>query len=163
MMTEPTFEIITFEEWRQNIVPLWPWNEDYRWIPIIHNPLGIMRYTGREIFEKVVQFPVVCKVDGEPAGYCCFYNISDTHIRTRGVYVDPKYRGRGLVKPMLEYGCSLFADNWNTFILIAREDNIDYWLKTWFDRKCEGYDWLPRMVNGEEQDIKITMLEKKFR
>ena len=157
------YRITTFEDWRQKIVPLWPWNTDYRWIPIIHNPLGIMRYTGQEIFEKVVQFPTVCVVNGKPAAYACFYNISDTHIRTRGVYVEPEFRGKRLVKPLLEFGCSLFNTNWNTFILLAREDNIDYWLKTWFDKKCDGYGFLPRLVDGKEVSPKITVLEKRFR
>ena len=96
------FQVIEFDEWRQRIQPLWPWETDWHWIPFLNTPFGQNQYTGLDTFKRVITFPVMCTVDGVPAAYTSVFNISDTHLRIRGVYTEPEFRGRGLVAPMLD-------------------------------------------------------------
>jgi hypothetical protein len=157
-------EIIPFNEWRRHIQPLWPWNTDWHWIPVIHNPHGMIQYAGEEAFERIIMFPVMCSVGGVPAAFTSVYNISDTHLRIRGIYVKPEFRGQHLVTPMLEWACNLFPDPWHTAIIYAREHNIDYFLNGWFDEKMPNYSSRRREVgDSQEVDYTITLMRKKFR
>lgn len=158
------YQILPFDEWRQRIQPLWPWNTDWHWIPIINNPYGMIQYRGLDAFRRIIQFPVMCTVDGTPAAYTNFYNISDTHVRLRGIYVEPEYRGHRLVGPMLDHAASLFPEPWHTAIGYYRNTNIEYFLKTWFDEQMPNYGWRRREVGDRtEGDYTITLLRKRFR
>jgi hypothetical protein len=157
------YKIVTFDEWRQQIQPLWDWNTDWHWIPIINNPYGMVQYHGVDTFVNTIVFPIMCTVDGVPAAYTNVYNISDTHIRIRGIYVEPEFRGQKLVSPMLDYAVSLFPDPWHTCIGYYRNTNIDYFLKIWFDEKVPGYEWRGREVGDrDEGDYSVTLLRKHF-
>lgn len=158
------FKVINFDEWRQHIQPLWPWNTDWHWIPIINNPYGMIQYAGYEVFKRMVMFPVMCTVDGEPAAFTSVYNISDTHLRLRGIYVKPEFRGQRLTVPMMEWACNLFPEPWHTVIIYGRSTNIDYYLKVWFDEQMPNYKWRKREVGDSyEGDYTITLLRKRFR
>ena len=158
------FEVISFEKWRQCIQPLWPWNTDYHWIPIYNNPYGMVQYRGQEVFDRMIVFPVMCTVDGEPAAFTQVYNISDTHVRIRGIYVDPKFRGQRLVNPMVTWAVNLFPEPWHTAIGYYRTNNVDYFKKVFFDGEVEEYGWRQRIVNGKrEGDYDIILLQKRIR
>ena len=158
-MTE--YHIIDFDLWREKIQALWPWNTDWHWIPIINNPYAMIQYRGLDAFRRVIQFPVMVTVDGTPAAYTNFYNISDTHVRIRGIYVEPEFRGKRLVGPMLDYAASLFPRPWRTVIGYYRNTNVDYFLKTWFDERMPDYGWRKREVGDRtEGDYTITLLRK---
>lgn len=158
------YEIIDFDDWRQRIQPLWPWNTDWHWIPIINNPYGMIQYAGSDVFKRVITFPVMCTVNGTPAAYTNIYNISDTHVRIRGIYVEPEFRGKRLVGPMLDWACSKFPEPWHTAIGYYRNTNVDYFLKVWFDERMPDYGWRKREVDNRiEGDYSITMLRKRFR
>ena len=155
------YHIISFDEWRQRIQPLWEWNSDWHWIPIINNPYGMVQYHGHSVFVRTIIFPIMCTVDGEPAAYTNIYNISDTHVRLRGIWVEPEFRGQRLVAPMLDYAVSLWPEPWHTCIGYYKPHNIDYFLKIWFDERIEWYDWRGR--EGADVSEDITLLRKRFR
>ena len=153
--------VIPFDEWRQHIQPLWPWQKDWHWIPIINNPYGMVQYTGVESFWRVITFPVMTMVDGEPACFTNIYNISDTHLRIRGIYCKPEFRGKGYVAPMLDWACQLFPEPWHTVIGYYRNMTADYFLKIWCDENMPGFGWRKRVVAGRvEGDYEIMLLTK---
>jgi GNAT superfamily N-acetyltransferase len=161
------FKVIDFDEWRQRMQPLWPWNNDWHWIPIINNPYGQIQYTGCEAFKRVIMFPVMCTVNGTPAAYTSVFNISDTHLRLRGVYTEPEFRGQGLVAPMLDWACNLFPEPWHTAIGYGRETSLDYFLKVWFDEVMPNYSSRRRYEHSAEDlsngDPTVTLMRRKFR
>ena len=157
------FKVIEFNEWRRRICPLWSWIDDWHHIPIINNPYGMIQYTGLDAFERMIVFPIMCTVDGVPAAYTNVYNISDTHIRIRGIYVEPEFRGRRLVAPMLDYACGLFPEPWHTLIGYYRTTTAD-WCKKELHHVEAGHDWRHRSGNGTAlAEYKIILLERKYR
>ena len=158
------YQILSTEEWRQRIQPLWPWNTDYHWIPLIDNPFGMMQYAGREVFTKVIVFPVMATVDGEPAAYTYVHNISDTHLRTRGVYVEPKFRGKGdLIGPLLDYACFLYPEPWHT-VLSYYQTRTSKWAMRKQNFGVTAHQWRKRIVNGKPvDDYEIILLARRFR
>jgi len=95
--------------------------------------------------------------------YTSVYNISDTHLRLRGIYTEPEFRGQHLVTPMLEWACNLFPEPWHTVIIYAREYNLDYFLGGWFDEQMPNYSSRQREVNESFENYTITLLRKKYR
>ena len=157
------FKIITFDEWRQRIQPLWSWIDDWHHIPLINNPYGMIQYTGQEAFKRIITFPIMCTVDDEPAAYTNIYNISDTHIRVRGIYVEPKFRGQHLVAPMIDFACKLFPQPWHTVIGYYRTNTAD-WAKKELEHTETDHGWRHRIVNGKPVDeYQIILLKRKFR
>lgn len=157
------FKVIDFDEWRQRIQPLWNWIDDWHHIPIINNPYGMIQYTGLEAFKRIITFPIMCTVHGIPAAYTNVYNISDTHIRIRGIYVEPEFRGRRLVAPMLDFACELFPEPWHTVIGYYRTTTVD-WCKQELDHVEIGHEWRNRMVDGKAVDeYQIILLGKQYR
>ena len=156
--------IITFNEWRQRIQPLWPWNTDWHWIPVMDNPFGMVQYTGLEAFRRIIVFPVMTTVDGEPAAYTFVHNISDTHLRTRGVYVEPEFRGKAdLIGPMLDWVCHLYPEPWHT-LLSYYQTRTSKWAKRKQGFEELGHGWRYRVVNGRTVgDYQIILLQRRFR
>lgn len=123
-MAEIKCRIITTEEWRKAIIQLWDWNEDYHWVPLFHNAMGLVQYTGAELFERLIVFPIQVEVDGVPAGWVKAWNISDTHVRIQGFYVKPEFRGLGLFFKLYEYACSLWPTPWAWSVQHCRADTL---------------------------------------
>jgi hypothetical protein len=161
------FKVIDFDEWRQRMQPLWPWNTNWYWLPIINNTYGQIQYTGHEAFTRVIMFPVMCTVDGTPAAYTSVFNISDTHLRLRGVYTEPEFRGQRLVAPMLDWACNLFPEPWHTAIGYGRETSLDYFLNVWFDEVMPNYSSRKRieheLVDSRSDEPTATLMRRKFR
>lgn len=159
-----SFDVIDTERWRKAMTELWPWNYDHRWIPLFNNPYGMVQYLGSEVFDRVLMFPVEARVDGEPAGWTCIYNVSDTHVRIRGVYVKPEFRGMGIAPQMLDYACSLWPEPWHTCIGYYRTDTLEHFKRVWGLEEMPGAGWREREVPGQQiSDYNIILTRKRFR
>ena len=125
----------------------------------------MVQYTGREIFEKLLVFPIEVRVDDDPAGWACVYNISDTHIRSNGIYIKPKYRGLKLGVKLYEYACSIWPDPWHTCLAYFRTGNVDYFMREWKASKFKDYDWRARVITKDNivDDYEIILVYKRFR
>jgi len=159
---ELSFKIISFEDFRIAMQQLWPWQEKHIWIPFISNPTGIIQYYGKELFEKIITFPVAAILDGKEIGWTSTYNISDTHIRVRGLYVKPEYRGMHVGPKMLDYSLSLWPKPWNTCIGIWRKEAFEKLEKYWRLTKYPDQEFKPWMGDGYKYLTDIVIGYKKF-
>lgn len=161
-------ETIPFEKWREKIWPLWPQARFPEEISPIDNTYGIMTYVGREIFEKVLLFPIEMKLDGKAIGWTSIYNISDEDVRIRGLYVLPEFRGRGLGYRLCDHAISLWPEPWRRCFGFWRTTAFPSLEKNWGLRRCPGYE--PRTIrvpkNGglaKVDDYQIVWGVKEFR
>lgn len=122
-----------FELWREEIAPLWAMQGAYRFIPPIMNGHGQIQYIGREMFSRMLMFPVAAEYEGERIAWTSAYNISDEAIRIRGIYVLPEYRSNGIGRAMVEYAMSLWPTSWRRCLLYARESNVGRYEKWGFE------------------------------
>lgn len=102
-------------------------------VGLLNNPFNIIQYTGREIFDKVLCFPTALKLsNGQLVSWTCPFNISDTTIRMRGIYVHPDYRKNGYARIMIDEALSLWPKGWNRCIVNAWHDKIEFYKKLGF-------------------------------
>jgi GNAT superfamily N-acetyltransferase len=100
-------KVIQWSEFAEGIAKHWRAAEPET-IPIWNNPFGIVRYPRELWASSVLCFPCAWEEDGKFVAFTSVYNISDSILRTRGVYVLPEYRGRGI-------GPKLMRESWNCF------------------------------------------------
>lgn len=164
--SKPTvqYSIITFENWRKSVRPMWKWIEDYHWIPIINNPYGMVQYQGLEVFERTLLFPIAASFDGRQVGWSLVYNISDTAIRVRGVYVLPEARGLGVGTGLYDFALSLWPEPWNRYVGYYDEKSLELFSRTWDLKPVPGYEWRTRVVPGQSSsEGKIRLCFKEIR
>jgi GNAT superfamily N-acetyltransferase len=123
-------KIIPFADWRREISPLWMMDGSYRMIPPVINGHGQMQYTGREIFKRVLLFPIAAEFGGERIGWTSIYNISDEGLRVRGIYVLPEFRSNGIGRTMVNHAMSLWPPCFKHCFMYARSSNIERY-KRW--------------------------------
>lgn len=159
-----TYSKITFENWRESVRPLWMWIEDYHWIPIINNPYGMVQYAGKEVFDRTILFPIAASIDGEQVGWSLVYNISDTAIRVRGVYVSPKARGFGVGTGLYDYALSLWPAPWHRYVGYYDRKSLDLFSRTWGLKPVPGHVWRTRVVPGQpvSPEKEIILCYKDF-
>jgi len=58
-------------------------------------------------------------------GYISIYNLSDMHIRPRGIYILPEYRGQGLGHEMQTAAWDLFPKSFYRAFIWSREENVE--------------------------------------
>ena len=136
-----SLEIIPWSDFQQGIAPLWNANEPST-IPIVNNPYHIIEYPQHLWHNSIVLFPVCYKVDNVPVAYSCVYNLSDTVIRTRGIFVLEEHRGKG-------YGHEIQREQWNLFprtfhraFGFWREDSAPRFQKYSDMQLVPGTDWI---------------------
>lgn len=100
-------KIIDWPTFQQGMATHWR-AEDPATIPIWNNPFGIVQYSRDQWLANVLCFPCAWEEDGKFVAFTSVYNISHHVLRTRGVYVLPEYRGRGI-------GPKLMRESWNCF------------------------------------------------
>ena len=147
-----SFEIIEFEEWRKSILPMWPWNQSHYWIPIINNPYGMIQYLGREVFERTLVFPIAAKVNNRSVGWCLVYNISDTVVRVRGVYVDPEFRGNRIAQKLYDYALSIWPEPWTHYVGYYDPKSFELFQSTWNLKPIKEYLWRTRQIPGQDNN-----------
>ncbi len=146
-----TYEVISFENWRASVKPLWKWIEDYHWIPIINNPYGMVQYMGEEVFKRTLLFPIAAKINNQQVGWSLVYNISDTAIRVRGVYVDPKARGLGIGTGLYDFALSLWPEPWSLYVGYYDSESMELFKRTWGLTPFPEFKWRTRHIPGQSQ------------
>jgi GNAT superfamily N-acetyltransferase len=133
MSSNIELEIIPFAEWRQGIAPLWLMQGSYTKVHPTLNGHGQMQYIGRELFERILLFPVTASHGGRRIGWTSIYNISDSALRIRGVYVAPEFRSNGVGRAMVEYAIGLWPSEWSDCFMYARASNIQRYERWGFE------------------------------
>src|SRR5262245_8640873 len=117
-------KIIPFSEWRLQIAPLWLMTGSYHFIHQVPDSYGQMQYVGRELFTRVILFPIAAELEGERVGWTSVYNISDDAVSVRGIYVLPECRSSGIGVTMVNYAMSLWPSPWHRCFMYARSSNV---------------------------------------
>ncbi len=162
MLDKLIFKIIPFDEWRRMIATLWLMDGSYGFIPPIINGYGQMQYCGKEVFRRIVLFPIAAEYEGEQVGWTSIYNISDEAVRVRGIYVLPEFRSSGVGFRMSNYAMSLWPAPWKYCFMYARSSNLDRYLRWGFTvppaHKMRTWDYGRRMNEGQ-----IILVHKRLR
>jgi GNAT superfamily N-acetyltransferase len=119
-----TLQIISWKEFQEGIAVLWN-SENPKNIPIYNNPFGLIQYHIDELLNQVIYFPCKYLKNNEIVGYISIYNISNKHIRPRGIYILPDFRGKGLGHRMQRAAWDLFPKSfYRTFIITAQVERF---------------------------------------
>jgi GNAT superfamily N-acetyltransferase len=121
-------EVISWSEFQKGISPLWN-SDDPDTIPIFNNPYNIIQYPVEYWHEKIIYFPCKYLVDNTVVGYVSIYNLSDTHIRPRGIYILPEYQNKGLGHRMQIAAWDLFPKTFYRAFIWSREHNVERFMK----------------------------------
>jgi len=117
-------EIIKWHEFQKGIAPLWGSSEP-EFIPIFNNPYGIIQYDQKQWHTAIVYFPCRYSVDDVVVGYTSIYNVSDIHIRLRGIYILNEYQGCGLGHRMQQAAQDLFPKSfYRSFIFTSQPERF---------------------------------------
>ena len=122
-----TLNVITWEEFQIGIAPLWN-SSDPKTIPIFNNPYGIIQYH-KSLWKNIIYFPCEYKVNDKVVGYISIYNLSNIHIRPRGIYIKPEYRGRAHGHQMQVAAWNLFPKSFYRAFIWSRAGNVDRFCK----------------------------------
>jgi len=133
MATRLRFSVIPFSLWQREIAPLWFKEGSHHSILPILNGHGQMQYVGRELFNRILLFPVCAEYEGERIGWTSVYNISDTALRIRGIYVLPEFRSNGVGKSMVNFALNLWPDCWTDCFMYSRSSNIERYRRWGFE------------------------------
>lgn len=120
-------KLIEWPEFQEGIAPLWKVQADT--IPIFNNPYGIIQYNNCKYHTDIIYFPAKYVVDGNTVGYISIYNLSNKHIRPRGIYILPEYRGKGLGHEMQKAAWDLFPKTFYRSFIWSREENVERFTK----------------------------------
>jgi hypothetical protein len=115
--------LVTWDEFQEGIAPLWKVIPNT--IPIFNNPYSIIQYDESVWHTDIVYFPAKYVVDGKTVGYISIYNLSDMHIRPRGIYILPEYRSQGLGHEMQTAAWDLFPKSFYRAFIWSREENVE--------------------------------------
>ena len=90
----------------------------------------------------IILFPVKYVVDGVTVAHTCVYNIDDTLIRTRGIYVEADYRGKGYGHKIQQAQWDLFPKTFFRAFGFWREDSAPRFQKYSEMQIVPGTDWI---------------------
>lgn len=121
--TRGNLSLVTWDEFQEGIAPLWKVIPST--IPIFNNPYSIIQYDESVWHTDIIYFPAKYVVDGKTVGYISIYNLSDMHIRPRGIYILPEYRGQGLGHEMQTAAWDLFPKSFYRAFIWSREENVE--------------------------------------
>lgn len=141
MVNWTTAEFISFPKWQEGIAPLWR-VDDPTTIPIINNPFQIISYELKDWPKKILFFPIRYWEEGVVKGYTSVYNISDTVLRIRGIYVLPEYRGQGVGHRMWKAACGYFPKSFYRVVGFWREDSAPRFIEHSGMSIVPGTEWL---------------------
>lgn len=121
-------EIIPFAKWQEGIAPLWDSTTPSD-IPIYNDPFGIIRYPLADRPSSIIFMPVQFRKDGVIMGYSSVYNISDSILRIRGVYILPEFRGHGVAHQMVDEMIAMWPKAFYRTIGFWREDSYSKFIQ----------------------------------
>lgn len=150
-----------FHQWRTEISPLWVKENNIESITTFLNGFGQIQYAGRELFSKILIYPLAIEINGARVGWTSCYNISDTAIRIRGIYILDAYRNKGLGRRLVEHAMSIWPKPWNSCFMYSRESNIEKYKRWGFyaapNHQLRSYPW--GYAVGENR---LILVMKKF-
>lgn len=120
-------QVISWKEFQKGIAPLWNSNNPDT-IPIFNNPYGIIQYPKNQ-WKDIIYFPCKYVIDDKVVGYISIYNLSDMHIRPRGIYILPEFRGRGHGHSMQKACWDLFPQTFYRAFIWSRAENLERFCK----------------------------------
>lgn len=118
---------IPFQTWREKIAPMW--NVPPSSIPIVNNPFRVIEYDLIQARDRICFFPIEYSEDGVVKGYNSIYNISDSTLRFRGIYVLPGYRGKGVGHRMCNETIRAFPETFNRIIGFYKSQGVQRFLE----------------------------------
>lgn len=104
------------------------WDVPAMTIPIVNNPYRVIQYDLLSARNKVCFFPIEYSEDGIVKGYNSIYNISDSVLRFRGIYVLPEHRGKGVGHRMCEETVEVFPKSFYRVIGFYKEGGVQRFL-----------------------------------
>lgn len=140
-MPDEKLEIISWSEYQKGIAPLWK-IEDPSTIPIWNNPYYIVQYPQHMWHTDIILFPVKYVVDGVTVAHSCVYNIDDMFIRTRGIYVEADYRGKGYGHKIQFAQMELFPKSFYRLFGFWRDGPAQRFLKYSEMKQVPNTDWI---------------------
>jgi GNAT superfamily N-acetyltransferase len=154
-------KIIPFSDWRREISPLWLMEGSYQLITQVIDGYGQMQYAGRELFRRVILFPICAEYDGERIGWTSIFNISDEALRVRGIYVLPEFRSNGVGRTMVEFAMGLWPAPWKRCFMYARASNVERYKRWGFvvspDHELRSFD-----MNEAVNEPGILLMQKEL-
>jgi GNAT superfamily N-acetyltransferase len=135
-------EVIPFSSFQRGIAPLWYADEAPENIPIYNNPYRIIAYPVDEQASRVLYYAVRYSEDGVTKCYSSVYNISDTVLRIRGIYVLPDHRGVGAGHRMVNEMVNLFPETFHRVVGFWREDSCERFIEHSRMSIVPGTDWI---------------------
>jgi hypothetical protein len=99
-------EVIDFREFAEGMKE--HWHGDPVHTPVFNNPYSIIQYPQHLWSTDIINMSFKFKLGTETVGYTSAHNISDSIVRTRGIYILPKFRGRG-------FGFQIMLSTWHYF------------------------------------------------
>lgn len=135
-------EPIRFAEFQKGIAPLWYADSDPASIPIYNNPYQIIAYPEAEQRHRVIFLPVRYSEDGVVKGYSSVYNISDSILRVRGIYVLPEHRGKGVGHRMMREMVDLWPKTFYRVVGFWRENSYARFMRHSGMKIVPGTDWI---------------------
>lgn len=167
-MANERLEIITWSDFQQGIAPLWKATPNT--IPIFNNPYHIIQYPQHMWHTSIVLFPVCYMVDDNPVAYSCVYNLSDSVIRTRGIFVKEEHRGKGYGHKIQKAQWDLFPTTFHRAFGFWREDSAPRFEKYSDMKQVPGTDWIwsdfsqvkMKFLYWDRRDTKPTDIEREY-
>ena len=135
-------EVIPWKDFQVGVAPLWK-TENPVDIPIVNNPYRIIHYAFDDWKSKIVYFPCRfrCPETKDVLGYTSIYNLSDTVVRIRGIYVLPEHRGKGVGHKMWQAASDLFPEGFHRTVGFWREDSAPRFIEHSQMSIIPGTDW----------------------
>lgn len=137
--------IVPFAHWREGISELWSHLPSVDSISPFDNAHGIIDYSGSKIFERMICFPLEMTLNNRPIGWVSTYNISETAIRIRGLYVKPEFRGSGLGFKMCDVAVAMWPEKFLRCYGLWRDSAFPVLERKWGLIQVPGY--VPRPIS----------------
>jgi GNAT superfamily N-acetyltransferase len=98
------------------------WKGDPTHTPVFNNPWEIIQYPQEKWHTDIINIAFALEVNGEDVAYTSVHNISDSIIRTRGLYVKPEFRGNNFGFFLMEYSWHFFPETFTVAVEFFKED-----------------------------------------
>ena len=151
------FVELSFEQWREEIAPLWHMEGSARLITPLVNGFGQLQYAGPELPARVRYVPLAAELDGVRIAWTSIYNISDQALRLRGIYVEPQWRSNGVGRALVMHAIGLWPASWDRVFLYARLANVDRY-RRWGFSVVAGHRPRSHRRGGDDGESRIVQM-----
>jgi GNAT superfamily N-acetyltransferase len=157
-----TYSVMDFETWRKEIAPLWLAQGSYASTQKIIHGFGQLQYCGKDLFERILLFPVCATLRGQRVAWTSVYNISETALRVRGIYVLPQFRSQGIGRKMVDYATANWPEKFSSTFIYARGSTVNKYLR-WGFRCVENHSArsTPEQYLPGEKSIVLMVRERQ--